>query len=101
MRAVLVLDVPDAFMQGRAADLSSELGEQVTAEEHFAACVREVAEDALPLAFFGWPAGVSIAFPCPTCHGMKCVDDARGLGVPCLTCEGSGDRPGTEELTPA
>lgn len=100
MRALIVVDVPEAFMRQRAAEASAE-GETVTADEYFAGCLRDVVDDALPVALFGWPAGISIAFPCPECHGEKTVPGDLAKRKPCPTCRGTGDRPGTEAFTPA
>lgn len=91
MRAVLVVDVPDAFVRQCTEGQRGE-GSQPTAPMFFADAIHRAADELTGgEARAGWPAGVSIVFPCGTCHGD---------GKKCPTCGGSGQRPGTE-LTPA
>lgn len=60
MKVALIIDVPDDFIEGRAAELSAELGETVTGREHLMARLSDIADDELPIALWGWPVTVTV-----------------------------------------
>lgn len=62
MKATFTIEVSDEFMDERAAQFNADVEEHEgsTAAEYFAGRVREIADDELPLAFFGWPVEVTV-----------------------------------------
>ncbi len=64
MKATFTIEVPDEFVERRAQEVGEhysgvrELHESAAA--YFAGRIRDVAEDELPLAFYGWPVEVTV-----------------------------------------
>lgn len=92
MRAVIVVTVPDDFLEQRAREAQQLLpaDDWLGAREYFGERVAEVAKDELPLALFGWPADIVVhpATPlvCRTCGGCELlawypVDQSQGVVI--------------------
>lgn len=62
MKVTFTVEVPDEFLVERAAQFSDEVeeGEGATAAEYFEGRCRDVAEDELPTAFYGWPVEIRV-----------------------------------------
>lgn len=61
MRARITIDVPDDFLEARAARHRADHGApSFTGAELFASRLRDVADDELPLALWGWPAEITV-----------------------------------------
>lgn len=62
MKATFTVEVPDEFLQERAAQFSAEVEqhEEADAREYFEGRARDIAEDELPVAFYGWPVTITV-----------------------------------------
>jgi hypothetical protein len=65
MRAVFTVEVPDDFMAERAREYDHDRDEAQPTDpaEYFSERCREIADDDLPIAFFGWPVDVTVEVP--------------------------------------
>jgi hypothetical protein len=83
VRATFTVEVPDEFVEERARQFSAEVEEHegATSREFFEGRCRDVADDELPVAFYGWPVNIGVAFAC-SCCGWP---DRRTVGL-CLEC---------------
>jgi hypothetical protein len=57
VRATFTVTVDDAFLLERVREL---VGDQGNPADYFAERARDVADDELPVAFYGWPVEVAV-----------------------------------------
>jgi hypothetical protein len=63
VRVLFAVDVPDDFLERRCREVDEDAGEcdVVTApEEYLARHAKGIAEDELPIAFWGWPVSITV-----------------------------------------